>query len=189
MRSIDLFYFYFFLLDKSWILRTYRFCVYEFWSGHMNVLRPKYVNRMVFLVVANIINWILAIFGLYTQQKNFAFFLLVIFMANTLLYFFFYTFMKVLHKESVKMPTIVFLILSTLCAISAIYFFLNKSISWALTPAQSRHFNRQCALLRFYDYHDIWHFLSAVGMFFTFMALLTLDDDLSHTHRSNIHVF
>lgn len=97
--------------------------------------------------------------------------------------------MKIWYKESVNAPAIVFLALSTMCAVSAMYFFLNKSISWADTPAQSRHFNQRCTLLRFYDYHDIWHFLSAVGMFFTFMVLLTLDDDLSHTHRSNIHVF
>lgn len=167
----------------------YRFCAYEFRSGYLNVLRPKYLNRMVFLVVANIINWLLAVFGLYTQHKNFAVFLLMIFMANTLLYFMFYTLMKILYKERVNRPTIVFLILSTMCAISAMYFFLNKSISWAETPAQSRHFNQRCKLFRFYDYHDIWHFLSAVGMFFTFMVLLTLDDDLSHTHRSSIHVF
>lgn len=88
------------------------------------------------------------------------------------------------------------------------YFFYHKSISWAvsilcdyscalikltfslqLTPAQSRMFNQECKLLQFYDFHDIWHFLSAIGMFFTFMVLLTLDDDLSHTLRSKISVF
>jgi hypothetical protein len=86
------------------------------------------------------------------------------------------------------------------------YFFLHKSISWSVsnataskdaisadyfqnTPAQSRQFNQECKLLRFYDFHDIWHFLSAIGMFFTFMVLLTLDDDLSHTHRTRIVVF
>lgn len=86
------------------------------------------------------------------------------------------------------------------------YFFLHKGISWSVsfyifcfdefsinffqeTPAESRQFNQECKLFRFYDFHDIWHFLSAVGMFFTFMVLLTLDDDLSHTHRTQIVVF
>lgn len=175
--------------DKSWFLAMYRFCRYELWSCHPNVFRPKYLNRMVFLIIANICNWLLALFGLYTNIKNFAVFLLFIFMANTLIYFIFYTCMKLVYKERVNKPAVLFLILSIMCAAAAMYFFTNKSIAWTESPAESRHFNRKCTLLRFYDYHDIWHFLSAIGMFFMFMVLLTLDDDLSHTHRNNIPVF
>jgi hypothetical protein len=94
-----------------------------------------------------------------------------------------------IHKERVNKLSLFFLLISVLCAASAMYFFLHKSISWSNTPAQSRQFNQECKLLRFYDFHDIWHFLSAIGMFFTFMVLLTLDDDLSHTHRTRIVVF
>jgi hypothetical protein len=111
-----------------------------------------------------------------------------------------------IHKERVNKLSLFFLLISVLCAASAMYFFLHKSISWSVsnataskdaisadyfqnTPAQSRQFNQECKLLRFYDFHDIWHFLSAIGMFFTFMVLLTLDDDLSHTHRTRIVVF
>jgi len=34
----------------------------------------------------------------------------------------------------------------------------------------SRENNEECLLLNFYDSHDIWHFLSAVGLFFSFMV-------------------
>ena len=37
-------------------------------------------------------------------------------------------------------------------------------------PAESRAMNQKCSLLDFYDKHDIWHMLSAFGMFFTFLV-------------------
>ena len=45
---------------------------------------------------------------------------------------------------------------------------------YQLTPAESRELNKECTLLGFYDNHDIWHFLSAVGMFFSFLVSLVI---------------
>jgi hypothetical protein len=39
-----------------------------------------------------------------------------------------------------------------------------------LTPAQSKSYNQPCEILNFFDKHDIWHFLSAASMFFSFMV-------------------
>ena len=47
-------------------------------------------------------------------------------------------------------------------------FFLNLSVQ--KRAAESRTYNRDCVILDFYDYHDIWHFLSALGLFFAFMV-------------------
>lgn len=41
----------------------------------------------------------------------------------------------------------------------------------------------------FYDNHDIWHFLSAISLYLSFMVLLTLDDDVSNKPTSAIPVF
>ncbi|NP_001099128.1 Sid-1-related C precursor [Tribolium castaneum] len=187
--SIQIYYMGCWKLDAGLAMRVWRICVYEFWSGPLNVIKPIHKARMCLLIIANLCNWGMAFWGVYKHQKDFALFLLAIFMGNTLLYFSFYIVMKIINKERVNKLSLFFLSLSVLCAISAMYFFLNKSISWSRTPAQSRQFNQECKLLRFYDFHDIWHFLSAIGMFFTFMVLLTLDDDLSHTHRNKIVVF
>lgn len=91
--------------------------------------------------------------------------------------------------ERILLQPLRYIVLSFVTWGFALYFFINKSVSWASTPAQSRFHNRPCALLKFFDYHDIWHFLSALAMFFSFMVLLTLDDDLEDTHRSQIPVF
>ncbi|KAJ8958061.1 hypothetical protein NQ318_002073 [Aromia moschata] len=187
--SIKVYYMGCWKISKESMRHIYHICIYDFWSGPLNVLKPCHKARFVLLVSGNLCNWALAFVALYYHPKNFAVFLLGVFMANTLLYFFFYIVMKYLNKERVRIVTWFFLLISTLCAVTAMYFFLQKGISWSRSAAESRQFNKECILFRFYDSHDVWHFLSAVGMFFTFMVLLTLDDDLSHTHHSKIPVF
>ena len=39
-----------------------------------------------------------------------------------------------------------------------------------LTPAVSREGNKDCILMGFYDAHDVWHFLSAISLFFSFLV-------------------
>ncbi|XP_071555084.1 SID1 transmembrane family member 1 isoform X1 [Temnothorax nylanderi] len=157
--------------------------------GIWHLLRPLYPARFIMLVLANLCNVGLAVFGNMYQQGNFATFLLAILMSNLILYTFFYIMMKLCHRERILPTPAIYIFLSMLFWGAAMYFFVNKTISWALTPAQSRLYNKPCALLNFFDSHDIWHFLSALAMFFSFMVLLTLDDDLTDVHRSQIPVF
>ena len=42
--------------------------------------------------------------------------------------------------------------------------------SLQVTPAMSREDNMECYVEGFYDYHDVWHFFSACGMFFAFLV-------------------
>ncbi len=47
----------------------------------------------------------------------------------------------------------------------ALYFFLLKQTTDKVrTPETSRNLNHDCVLLEFFDYHDIWHFLSSHGL-------------------------
>ncbi|KAF7283688.1 hypothetical protein GWI33_023184 [Rhynchophorus ferrugineus] len=187
--SIKMYYMGCWNLDVASLQRFGHIVRSDFWSGPLNVLKPCYRTRFIMITLGNVFNWILAGYALYYHPKNFGVFLLLIFMSNTMFYFLFYIIMKYIHKERVKFLTWIFLVISLLCAVSAMYFFLHKATSWSKTPAQSRVFNMECKLLHFYDFHDIWHFLSAIGMFFMFMVLLTLDDDLSHKHHTCIPVF
>ena len=49
--------------------------------------------------------------------------------------------------------------------------------------------NRDCLFLSFYDGHDIWHFLGAAGVFFAFLCIFTLDEDVKYKKRDSIPVF
>ncbi|KAI4454754.1 sid1 transmembrane family memeber [Holotrichia oblita] len=174
--------------DRGSFQRVFQSIHRDYGSGILNVIRPMHKSRMVLLLIGNLLNWILAALGI-LYRLDFALYLLALFMLNTVYYFIFYIIMKLLHKERITSLTLIFLVISLTCAATSMYCFLHKSIAWSETSAQSRTYNQDCILLNFYDFHDIWHFLSAIGMFFMFMVLLTLDDDLSHTPRTEIPVF
>jgi len=82
-----------------------------------------------------------------------------------------------------------FSLLSMVCAISGLYFYLDRSANRNLSPAESQNLNVECTVLNFFDSHDIWHFFSAAGVFLRFSALLVLDDNLVNVERSKIPVF
>ena len=52
-----------------------------------------------------------------------------------------------------------------------------------------RDMNREGIFLNFFDGHDIWHFMGAAGVFFAFLFIFTLDEDLKGKKRNTIHVF
>lgn len=72
---------------------------------------------------------------------------------------------------------------SSLCACSACIvmciIIMILCLFLQLTPAESRELNKECIVLGFYDNHDIWHFLSACAMFFTFLVSYVLLYDYS----------
>ncbi|XP_066991155.2 SID1 transmembrane family member 1 [Anabrus simplex] len=174
--------------DLGMFKRVFLVMYHDFRASPLHCLRPAYPNRMVLLILGNVCNWALAVVGFLYHLKDFATYLLSIFMANLLLYCMFYIVMKLCYRERILPQPLIYIILSFASWAAALYFFFNKSISWALTPAMSKNYNQPCEI-SFYDKHDIWHFLSAASMFFSFMVLLTLDDDLTYVHRSKIPVF
>ncbi|GAB0177590.1 SID1 transmembrane family member 1 [Grus japonensis] len=151
--------------------------------------RPMYMDRMVLLIVGNLVNWSFAIFGLVYRPRDFASYILGIFICNLLLYLAFYIIMKLRSSEKL-LPIPLFCIVATAVVwAAALYFFFQTLSSWEETPAESREKNRPCILLGFFDDHDVWHFLSAAALFFSFLVLLTLDDDLDAVRRDKIPVF
>ncbi|XP_030319591.1 SID1 transmembrane family member 1 isoform X5 [Calypte anna] len=151
--------------------------------------RPMYMDRMVLLIVGNLVNWSFAIFGLVYRPRDFASYILGIFICNLLLYLAFYIIMKLRSSERL-LPIPLFCIMATAVVwAAALYFFFQTLSSWEETPAESREKNRPCILMGFFDDHDVWHFLSAAALFFSFLVLLTLDDDLDNVRRDKIPVF
>ncbi|XP_012944274.1 SID1 transmembrane family member 1 isoform X2 [Aplysia californica] len=151
--------------------------------------RPVYPNRFVMLLVGNVVNWAFALYGAIERPSDFASYLLAVFIGNLLLYCVFYVIMKLLSKERLSWLVIVVILTSMVTWGGSLYFFFQHLTSWQKTPAGSRAGNRECILLEFYDSHDVWHFLSAISLFFSFLILLLLDDDVSLKRRDQIPVF
>ncbi|CAH8828363.1 unnamed protein product [Trichobilharzia szidati] len=155
----------------------------------ISCFRPTYLERMLLLLIANLVNFTLAGYGIVRRPRDFSTFLLSIFMINLLMYTFFYVIMKLRHRERFQMLSLVYILLACVSWGCAIYFYLSRTTTWEVTPARSRALNQPCVLLDFYDAHDVWHFLSSISMFFSFMLLMYLDDNLSKRPRNQIFVF
>jgi len=56
-------------------------------------------------------------------------------------------------------------------------------------PSVSREENRECLLFNFFDWDDLWHFFSSIGLFYGCLNLLVLDDDLNDVPTTEISVF
>uniref|UniRef100_A0A7N8WLP0 SID1 transmembrane family, member 2 n=1 Tax=Mastacembelus armatus TaxID=205130 RepID=A0A7N8WLP0_9TELE len=150
---------------------------------------PMYIDRMVLIVMGNIVNWCLAAYGLIERPNDFASYLLAIAICNLLLYFAFYIIMKLRSGERIQCLALVCILFTAVVWGFALYFFFQGLSTWQKTPAESREHNRDCILLSFFDDHDIWHFLSSIAMFGSFLVLLTMDDDLDTVQRDKIYVF
>ena len=81
-----------------------------------------------------------------------------------------------------------YLFLAFIFIASSLHFFEIQERTTTVTAAQSRNMNQECTLMMF-DAHDIWHFLSAWGILFTLLTVLTIEDNNTNTPWSKLHVF
>uniref|UniRef100_A0A8C7UWJ9 SID1 transmembrane family member 2 n=1 Tax=Oncorhynchus mykiss TaxID=8022 RepID=A0A8C7UWJ9_ONCMY len=151
---------------------------------------PMYISRHL---ITDIV-WLLfglsrAAYGLLKTPNDFASYLLAIAICNLLLYFAFYIIMKLRSGERIQCMAMVCILFTAVVWGFALFFFFQGLSTWQKTPAESQEHNRDCIVLSFFDDHDIWHFLSSIAMFGSFLVLLTMDDDLDDVQRDKIFVF
>jgi hypothetical protein len=157
-------------------------------------------NRIIFFFCVLALNLLMAIVYITkAAQENVdgavSNVLLGIFMANFfgyLTYYFvmkcYFHFYKKSKSESVSILTWIYFVLALVSGVPAAILFFTKERTTTLSPSQSRQINAECMVM-FFDRHDIWHFGSALGLFFTFMTLLTLEDNNTDTAWEDIRVF
>ena len=63
------------------------------------------------------------------------------------------------------------------------------SLVFQLTPAESREHNMPCLLFNFYDDHDVWHFLSSMALFFSFMVSIYVTCTSDNQRNSRLAMF
>uniref|UniRef100_A0A1I8H0A6 SID1 transmembrane family member 1 n=1 Tax=Macrostomum lignano TaxID=282301 RepID=A0A1I8H0A6_9PLAT len=147
---------------------------------------PRAPARAALLAVANAANLGLGLYGALARPRDFGSFLLWVLTANSLAYFLYYLVMKLRSGERLAKAPLAYLALAGVAWAGAGRFYLQQPANWEDSAAGSRLRNQACVLAGFYDVHDVWHFLSSAAVFFGFMALLTVDDDLETVPRDRI---
>tara|TARA_B100002049_G_C16038934_1_gene358014 strand:+ start:376 stop:657 length:282 start_codon:yes stop_codon:yes gene_type:complete len=57
----------------------------------------------------------------------------------------------------------------------SLYFYQLPTINDKVSQEDSAKYNSSCVLFDYFDTHDIWHFLSATGMFSSILFVWLLD--------------
>jgi hypothetical protein len=57
----------------------------------------------------------------------------------------------------------------------SLYFYQLPTIDDKASQEDSAKYNRPCVLFDYFDTHDVWHFLSAIGMFSSILFVWLLD--------------
>lgn len=175
-----------FKMDRRVLLRAYAHVAARGWRS----LLPAHPYRAGLLGLANLANWSLAGYSVYSHHNtDLARQLLAILMGNAILYTMFYMVMKLVNRERILARTWMYCILAHVAWFLALRLFLDSKTKWSETPAQSRQHNAPCSSLSFYDTHDLWHGVSAAALFLSFNMLLTMDDALRDTPRDQIPTF
>ncbi|RDD43303.1 SID1 transmembrane family member 1 [Trichoplax sp. H2] len=186
-------------------IQYYRFGTFKFgFRRYINFrLEPQKLHRCnqlsqprdiaIFIIFVNLVNVGLMIYYLAAAPEDFGSFILAILLVNLALYLFYYIYKKISFQYSEKktmpwLPMVLFAITIALWGL-ALHFYFQAGSNWLYTPAKSREYNRDCIVMDFYDTHDIWHMLSAGGIFCFLLVLFTLDDDLLELPRNKIHLF
>ena len=182
---------------ESWTRIGRGIFVKERSARDVRVLRPARIKKFFLCLSVVAVNALMACYIIVNKTPGISQYLLVILMANMMLYVVYYCGMKLRycywHKrrrasESINCVCATYLVLSLVFMLVGFYFFTMETKNKHMTASQSREKNAPCVLL-FFDNHDLWHFASAAGLFFNFMMVLTLEDDNIETPWENIKVF
>merc|ERR1719150_288737 len=134
--------------------------------------------RLVCLLVIGLINVAMCLFFGISGTPGASNYLLAIFFMNLTIYGIYYCTMKQINGENINKIPLVYACLGLVCFVPSLYFFTKKEKSTESSPSISREMNQPCQFLDFFDGHDIWHFLGAAGVFFAFLCIFTLDEDV-----------
>lgn len=109
---------------------------------------------------------------------------------NSAMYFVLYFLQKYLHNERLTRTAWISFISSLTLGIFAIYFFVGLKDYEVFGSAEDNERRaHSCILFDFFGPHDMWHLLSAPSVFFMYIFVLCIDDDLKCVPRRSIPIF
>ena len=151
-------------------------------------IRKREVPKIVFLGTINIVTLGLYLWAVITQPA-FTDWILGIIIINMLIYFCYYLIQKMIHREKISLFFWIWMLIDLIIIILSLIFFIKTSANIFLTPEESNALNKPCVVFDYFDYHDIWHILSATGLFIFMNIVFFLDRQIDGVIGQEIKVF
>ena len=151
-------------------------------------INKKKYPKLMFLCIINIFTLGTYIWAVITQI-DFTDWILGLIVINMLLYFCYYLIQKIIHKEKIQFKIWLWLVIDLIIFALSLVYFINTSYNIFLSPAESKALNKPCIVLEYFDYHDIWHMLSATGLFIFMNIIYFLDSHIDGIIGNNINIF
>ena len=151
-------------------------------------LKMKEIPKFALLVCINSYTLGMYIYAAITKP-NFTDWFLGVTIVNMLIYFVYYLVLKIKHKEKVQNIFYIWIVLDIITISLSLVYFLKTSSNIFLTIEESNALNKPCVIFDYFDYHDIWHILSATGLFIFINIVYFMDKNLNEQLDSDIAVF
>tara|TARA_B100001093_G_C26759379_1_gene984959 strand:- start:3 stop:1241 length:1239 start_codon:yes stop_codon:yes gene_type:complete len=151
-------------------------------------LKKREIPKLALLVVINLFTLGMYVWAVVTQLA-FTDWILGIIIVNMLIYFCYYLIQKLRYREKISKIYWTWMAIDLAIFILSLIFFAKTSSNIFLTPEESNHLNAPCVVLEYFDYHDIWHILSATGLFIFMNIVFFLDRQIDSLIGQEIKVF
>jgi hypothetical protein len=151
-------------------------------------IKKKDSPKLILLIILNCFTLGTYLWAVITQA-NFTDWILGLIIINMLLYFCYYLIQKIIHREKISFILWCWIVIDLVIVILSLLFYIKTSTNTFLSPDQSRDLNEPCIIFNYFDYHDVWHILSATGLFIFMNIVFFLDRDITGLVDSNINIF
>ena len=151
-------------------------------------IKKREIPKLALLVIINVFTLGMYVWAVVTQPA-FTDWVLGIIIVNMLLYFCYYLIQKLRYREKISILFWIWMTIDLAIFILSLFFFANTSSNIFLTPDESNALNSPCIILGYFDYHDIWHILSATGLFIFMNIVYFLDRSLDSVVGQKIYIF
>ena len=156
--------------------------------NNIRAINRKTLPKFLLVLGINIFTLGMYIWAVITKP-NFTDWMLAVFIINMLIYFLYYIVQKIINRETIKLIWWIILVIDIVIFSLSLVYFTHSTTDKLLTPEQSRELNKKCVLFNYFDDHDIWHFLSAMGLFLFVFLIYRIDDPLNNLTYSEISKF
>ena len=156
----------------------------KFLLQKLKKIKKKDIPKLLLIITINSVTISMYIFATITKP-NFTDWLLGVCIINLMVYVLYYIIQKIQNREKINKLIYVWLLIDGIIMSLSLKFFFMSVTDKFIPMNESNKLNKPCVLFDYFDYHDIWHILSSIGLFI-FMNIIYFMDS---KNTQNIIIF